>query len=71
VSWTGDVWKFVAWAVKLFPNIWTVPEDWGCGVIKGPMRFQPPSYAEMNIPWSEFSMGAIRGTSWEEIKRLI
>lgn len=50
-SWTGDAWKFQAWMVKRYERVWTIPENWGCGIIWGPLLKNrvKPTLQEMSL----------------------
>jgi hypothetical protein len=68
-SWTGDVWKFQAWLVKHFENVWTIPENWGCGIIQGALDFNIPTLDEMlEFDWKIYTKNwpwLLRVVDWE------
>jgi len=70
VPWTGDVWKAQAWLVKNFKNVWTIPTDWGCGIINGPLEYDIVTLEELNkLTWNDFLLNKndlLRIISWTE-----
>lgn len=74
-SWTGDVWKFQAWLVRHFENVWTIPENWGCGIIWKPIKFFVPSLKELqSFDWATYEKSwpwLLRVVNWEIFKKII
>jgi hypothetical protein len=68
-SWTGDVWKFQAWLVQRFKNVWTIPPFPGCGIIRGSIiDYDKPTLNELlTLTWKDFSNEAVRLTEWNEL----
>jgi hypothetical protein len=66
-AWMGDVWKALVWLVDKFPNVWTIAEDCGLGVIRGPLTFDLPPVEELlKYEWKDFSEDKIRLRLWED-----
>jgi hypothetical protein len=70
--WMGDVWKAHAWLIQRFTHIWTIAEDCGLGIIKGPIKFDlPPNEELLKFEWSDFNEEKICLRSWEDSIPLI
>jgi hypothetical protein len=72
VEWTGDTWKAQAWLISKFSNVFTVNEDWGCGVILGKIDFDMPTLDELlKYTWADFNHGMMRAVDWRFAQEIL